>query len=411
MDERVDYYLERSIVTASPELSLNNLYLNEFVNLNTFTWITKLNLCSNRLQEIKKDYFPPHLETLELQRNKIKNIFSCNIPDSITELDLSTNDIENFDGATLININTLYLSNNKTKKFIFPPNIVILNISDNEIEELENFPESLRQLDCTNNKLYSISGINSGLEKIDFSFNVELREFPMFPPDSIATFIRGKHTKVDVITFLPYALQKLDMAHSILIKIQCPLPVGLRTLNLSHNILTELPDFPFDIVNINVSNNILDNIGTIPESVTELDLSHNKLTEISEELKTRSNLMLEYHHNCIPDDDILDNMSEWWSSPRYRHKRRRAYGSSDDDYDEYNRESIDRMPHAYDSIYKHNYYSYGRWGNQHTSYSSPYTSSYTSSNTPSYVSLKSNSKMNTTNPNYVSYGNKRKIIL
>jgi len=387
MSNLIDYYLQQSEESKFPELTLRNLKLSEQPIMFSFVWVTCLDLGDNDLCTVDKSYFPPNLEKLCLHNNFVRQLNATDLPESIKTLYLSNNLMEEFDGSSLLNLNRLYLDNNRIKYFKFPPNIKNLNIANNEIEELDDFPESMHIVDCSNNKLVILGQINSGLKKIDFSDN-ELFEFPNFLDDSIAIFIRGNRTKIRVIDYLPYGLTHLIMSYCGITTIKCHLPVGLRELDLSNNMLPEMPVLPYGIKHIDLSYNVIDKLGYIPESVKKLDVSNNRITEILNSLMLRD-FEFNYKNNFVEFSDS-EEIPDYWSS----FTNRGSYDSGD----EYSLSNYDRSPREMYEDRKH-YYEFGKWRNQTSSYSPP------------HVSLKSNSKMNAANPNYVSYGNTKKIVV
>lgn len=170
--------------------------------------LTELYLDRNKLTDVELDF--PQLENLNLLMNFFTEI--PKLPDSLLTLNIGFN-----------NIRTLSLS---------LPNLRVLSLSGNEICKIDNdisFP-NLVHLDLSFNKIFSIPPITSfapKLEELLMAFNM-LEEFP---------------------THIPLEIKKIDVSHNVISKWEDPIChlVNLTTLDISFNLITEVPELPPNI--------------------------------------------------------------------------------------------------------------------------------------------------------------------
>jgi len=420
MSERsLETILQRAISTLSKELLLQCMHLTEIPDLSDCVWVEKLNLGNNKITKLDKKKLPPNIKILELYQNKLQTISGYDIPTSVEDLNLLFNDISEFDGSTFTNIKRLYISNNKTKKFIFPPNCTNVDISNNDINDIGDFPDSLKKLDCSNNNLSKFGKINRAIVKIDFSCN----NFDDFPDCSLLgklIFIDGSKNGISEIDNLPSGLDVLIMKDCKLTKINCVLPPSLTAVNLSDNLLTEMPDLPTNIDEIDLSDNRINDLKDIPDSVKILDVSNNCLTEIPDELKKRKDLKLDYKKNFIGDNsDGSDNEFDlFWSTGGNTYKKDTVPATTPTTYG--NTHGTDRVVDSsattyYGSSPPTTYYGgsppmgYGgnNWGGN-------YYGGYHGGHGRwkfNHQSIVINTKAKKSNPNYVSLKSKKNIVV
>lgn len=389
----LDSILYHNKISQSSILDLSFLRLNIVPVLSEFTWVEKLNLSNNFLTKVSN--LPPNTISITLSCNNISNIENSRFHDNLKELDISKNSLKKFDGGSFQKLKTLLINKNDLEEFIFPPNLINLDITDNKISSCLEFPNSLKKINCPNNKLDKII-VNSQLEKIDMSHN----QFEIFPEfkDSIDTIISNKNS-IKTITYLPSSLKVLKLNDNQIWSIQCQLPPGLIKLDLSDNMLTNIPELPTDIEEVNVSDNRINELGNIPESVKILDCSNNHLCEIPEELKRR-NIKLDYDNNFMSDDDNDDTSKSFLqnSPPEY----------SSNDYGINKYQSGSNYP-FYNNYHNYNDYS-SNWRSNNYSLSSDYNYQNTNMTSDNF-NIFSNQKAKKENPYYVSITNKKKITI
>ena len=124
--------------------------------------------------------FPPGLENLELQDNKITSLQGVQFPSGLTSLWLNHNQIDSLQGVQFPpGLTDLYLGQNKITSLAgvqFPPGLTELDLSQNEITSLSGvqFPATIKvSLSLGNNKITSLKGVQfpSVLESLGLNNN------------------------------------------------------------------------------------------------------------------------------------------------------------------------------------------------------------------------------------------------
>ena len=384
MERSLESILQRSRLSKDRVLLLQNLHLEEIPDLSGFGWVTELNLGNNNISDIVKCKLPPNLKELILYQNKLSVVDPYHLLDTIEILDISKNFL-NFDGTHFYNIKKLTISHNSLTEFKYPPNIEQLDISHNSLTKIDEFPSSMIDIDCSNNELDELPMMYEGLKRIDLSHN-HLTVIEDFPNSTI--YIEAEGNSIADVKGLPSGLEELHLSDNRIQIFEAVLPPSLTALDLSDNMLTEMPDLPTNIETIDLSNNRLINIKYIPESVKMLDISNNCLTELSDELKKRD-IRLSYGKNMI-DDEESEYESFWMPGNKVTH-------NSTNHFDEYN---INRWRNLGTSTaagtgWKYDEFNIDNWRSANT--------------TPAYSF--SSSKTRASNPNYVSINNKKHVIV
>jgi len=270
--------LKHNVDNKDDVLNIDNLELFEIPDLSTYDWVVELNIKKNNISSINKEKLPPNLEKLDISDNNIHTIFTTDLPKSVIFLDISDNLLVKFDGNEFVNLEILNISKNEICEIIaFPPNSVFIDVWFCKLETIPDFPESLLQIDCSDNNLVSFGKINSSLRKINFSRN----KFAVMPelPDSVKQ-INCANCKIENIDKIPPQLKKLYAKKNYIKSLNCELPLTLVVLDLSSNDLIEMPTLTEGIVNVKLSNNKISVLKDIPSSVEYLNLSSNDLTEM-----------------------------------------------------------------------------------------------------------------------------------
>src|SRR5439155_293446 len=83
-----------------------------------------------------------------------------------------------------------------------------LNLGHNNINKIDNFPESLIKIDLSKNNFNNLPKLNNNLKKIDFSFN-NIDILPDFP--DLITHINGNKNSIKEINKLPSSLEILEL--------------------------------------------------------------------------------------------------------------------------------------------------------------------------------------------------------
>lgn len=145
--------------------------------------ITELSLENGNITNIEN--IPETLKSLNLQNNLLES-FSLSISlKKLQKLNLVNNLITDIDLTFVPNVIDLNLSNNQLNEITnIPSTIVILNISHNNITQLDlTGLNNLKSLICNNNKLVSIKNIPKNLQEISYYENPlkEIQELTDLP--------------------------------------------------------------------------------------------------------------------------------------------------------------------------------------------------------------------------------------
>ena len=289
-------------------LKLNNLNLTEIPDIASLWWVEELDLSSNRITKVDRKMLPDNLKLVLLNHNKISNITADDLPLHVDMLNLQGNEIKCFDGSKFQNLIKLNISENVLTTFYFPPKLVKLDISNNRLEEIDEFPDTLLKFNCEDNMLEDLENINNNLLYINISNN-RFKELPNLP-ESVETII-AKDNNIENFWYLPENAVTIDLANnriSDFYGFTFEFPSSLKTLNLNDNLLTEFTlELPEGLETLLLKSNRLETLPDIPKSVKVLDISDNCLNKILPELKSR-NISINYENNLMEDSDneILD---------------------------------------------------------------------------------------------------------
>lgn len=330
------------------ELDISHNFLINFECPNAL----KINLSFNSLRVMK--HMPNDVIILNLKHNQLAGTFNTSVlSQNLVSLDISENRIEHFDGSALVNLTNLNISNNSLEIIIFPPHVTKIDISDcqlshipelpitveyfdcndNYLEYLPDFPSYLTYANCAKNKMDNLPKINEGL--IEFHCNNNSINSIDDLPNSIQT-LNGSNNFITHVTHLPQHLCAIDLTNNELVKLRCELPLGLKTLILSKNMLHTIPPLPNGIENIVVDDNQLnmDSFTYLPMSVQYVNISLNLIRGIPDCFRGINVINESY------DDHVLNeshpNVDKYYDS----------YTHVDDYYDKY----------YHDEYYRNEYY-------------------------------------------------------
>lgn len=249
---------------------INQSNIIGLLDLKKFTNLKKLICSSNEIMRIIN--LPESLEYLDVSFNKLKSInithlknlknFKCaynelkqiNLPYEIEFLDCSNNELcgklEGIDNLT--NLHTLLCSYNKLNKINFSKLYMIkkLEIISNDLQLLENIPNSIEYLDCSYNN------------EINLDFG------------------------------LPEQLKILNCANCNLTKLN-NLPSNLKELTCSSNHIESLDNLPCGLKILYCRNNKITYLDYLPESLEILFVGDNKFLKNLDNLN-RGLKVLEY---------------------------------------------------------------------------------------------------------------------
>jgi len=96
-----------------------------------------------------------------------------NLPKEIEEINVSNNNIKQFDCNELIGLTSLNISNNEVNKLSnLPESILFLNVENNQLKELDlETTQKLKHLICSNNPILVLQNVPPSLTKIEMENN------------------------------------------------------------------------------------------------------------------------------------------------------------------------------------------------------------------------------------------------
>jgi Leucine-rich repeat (LRR) protein len=291
------------------ELNLEYLGLVEIPKeVSGLTNVTRIYLSGNNISSIKPSDIPSSCKYLSLKNNKFTHFDNNNLPHSVTTLDMSYNLLTDFDGSEMINLLQVVLDNNQINILKCPPNICLIEACHNNIEEIDDFPQSLKTINLLDNKISDLPKMNHGLQFINVSHNC-IWDMPLFP-NNVRTLCMSHCYIKNIDKRLPAQLQVFKAYASKIDKISVELPDILDDLDLSDNNLKICPILPSDLHHVDLSHNSIISLKDIPESVNYLDISYNMLSTIDHDLLIRENFKLDYENNFIDNDDNVSEISD-----------------------------------------------------------------------------------------------------
>lgn len=146
----IDYFSGKNeVLEFSPDikqLDFSNMEISGLWNLESFKYLTDLDLSNNKITAI------------------------CTLPESLINLDLSNNDIRGITLNYLKNLRTLRIHNNGLSELILPESVELLDCGKNLVSDVPYSP-ALKYLDCSDNLLISIDKLSDILEVLKCSEN------------------------------------------------------------------------------------------------------------------------------------------------------------------------------------------------------------------------------------------------
>jgi hypothetical protein len=249
-------WLEK-IIMSNNQLGDLGKFPSFFPNLNYFE------VSNNKILFLNGDIFPPSLKTLIFTENSTMKIKNLN--DGIEILNLSGNNIRNFDWSVPASVIKLNLSSNKflMKLPIFgsSDNIKELDISDTNIRNIDNLPESVEVLIAYKCNILNISRFPKNLIKL-------------------VAYRSGIRT---IETQFPQCIKEIDLYDNLLIELP-EFPDGVETIDLNNNNLEKIPKFNKTTKFINLKDNVklpIDEIKTLIEEFKETTIFYTDPSSIS----------------------------------------------------------------------------------------------------------------------------------
>jgi Leucine-rich repeat (LRR) protein len=326
-------------ININPVLDLSKEYMRDMPDLSGHIHVTKLKLSWNSFSKLNIEHFPPNVKTLILSHNSIEDIIDEKvIPLSVEKLRINSNGIKEFNGSKLGNLRKLNISNNYIKKFVFPPNVNNVDISNNEIEILPDFPKSLVMMDCSANNLDELPTVNNGLMMLACASN-RIRDISNLP-NSIK-LLEASDNLIRSVYNVPRRIETLKLSNNHISDFDCDLPNSLNELFLDNNKLRRVPKLPALIIVICLQQNMIEEIDDddIPLYTEYVDISDNHIKKIPQcfkanirEFKCSGNY--DKHNEYFNDNNLRKSIDLDDTSYEMSYYDDTSYNSADPDVTE-----------------------------------------------------------------------------
>lgn len=262
-----------------------------------------LDLSRNKLNEINWSVLDVHFDTLESLRLSDNHLDFVPGPvralKTLRSLALDKNDLGNIDLKDFDQLESVDLFLNFFSEFPrLPDTIAVLNIGFNQIRSIELHTPLLRDLRLSGNEIteFAPDFVFEHLEILDLSMNrlVELPPISSFAPRLVE--LKCPHNFLGPVPVrLPVTMKKLDLSHNVMTDLGDEigeLP-RLEVLNISYNRLTHLPNLPASLLHFNAERNLISS--SVPLTLTQLNtlqLNHNALEKIPDIKGSRAAVLM-----------------------------------------------------------------------------------------------------------------------
>jgi hypothetical protein len=253
--------LRENIDTQDPQLRLNKINIGTLPEIvQRFEWVTDLYISDCNI--VSLDNLPPNITLLDASNNLLKSVLPNQLPISLKRMSLARNKLEELYNLNE-NLEELIIDGNikLADNFILPNNIIQADLSNCSITKRPQGAPNLKVLKISRNKISSIDDFHETLLELDCSIN-EIVIIKNPPPKLIA--LSAYYNKIKFVVKLPEDIQTLD---------------------LSNNELCWISKFPDKIKSVDLANNNLKDIKPLPDSLEELDIRQNKFTRLPPEIK------------------------------------------------------------------------------------------------------------------------------
>ena len=186
-------------------LNASNNKLTKAFDWGTDTVLTEVNFSNNKIEELVKLRRQKSLRKLDLSMNHVPDVRGLDQCRQLQSLNLSHNEIRSAEGLDHLPLFDLNLANNKMETILGCsnlPNLVELNLSSNNIKNIDLFNQSespIQRLNLAGNSLEKIGDILP-LQKLKFLHSLDLRGNPLCQVDDyreLIIFILPKLTQLD----------------------------------------------------------------------------------------------------------------------------------------------------------------------------------------------------------------------
>lgn len=288
-------------------IDCSNLNINKlprFKNLEDFDKLKYFICSNNRIKNVEKLKYI-NIIKLDCSYNQLEKIPQK--MKSIEYFDFSNNKIKGeIDFANYPKLKYLMASSNKINKIsFFPEELIYLDLSNNPIECIDNLPNSLETLLIVQTNIKTINFTElTNLKYLDISIN-NLKNMDGLPYG--LNYLNCSQTDIDYIDNLPTTITKLICINNNLKSINM-LPETITYLDCSHNKITHLNDLPNDLLELKCTHNELTYLNNLPPKLSSLDCSNNKLhplTNIPKSLKKKN--IINKNNEFIDKNNDIEN--------------------------------------------------------------------------------------------------------
>lgn len=280
--------------------------------------LIKLSLQNNFIEIITPDTYFRTLETLDLSYNLLREIPNLmKQTPRLRRIDLSHNYIEKIPELPR-SLSVLLMADNSLTElpqdFSNLPYIVHIDLSMNKIKTVPQLPLSIQIFDVSNNLVEEI-GDSETPDLVEFYVHHnKLRAIPNLKSNQILDYNLkcNKIVSIDASAF-DSDISTLDLSFNLIEEVPEELFTlqNLNDLNLSHNKLTTLPPkiAESEIIFLNLSSNNIQNLPDLPHTLEYLHMSDCNITELPSTIAALTDLVfLSCPNNKISSIQIISNL-------------------------------------------------------------------------------------------------------
>ncbi len=180
-------------------------------------------------------------------------------------------------GTTVLDLSSLWLTS-LPMELSDCSSLRQLDLSMNQIVEVDNLPEKLQSLDLRNNQIPEIKDL----------------------PQTLQTLFLGDN-RISQVKNLPNGLQTLDLSLNQIVELKS-LPNGLMSISAIGNKISRLENLPNSLQELYLSSNQISEIKNLPDGLHKLCLYRNPICNFPTELLGEGEF-----------DNCLDNVKAWFA--------------------------------------------------------------------------------------------------
>ena len=238
------------------------LIFTAFVCSLTFLFATNVHAATPIADEFEESFVNAVMEQYDITREE----FTDEWAKQQTELVLNGKEIGGIDKGGV----------NEHVLAAYFPNLEILDLGNNSLGGLPNFPATLKTINVEDNNITGLPNLPATLETLNVSGN-KLVALPDLPTTLVS--LVASDNELPGLPALPANLEVLNVSNNKLPGLP-DLPATLETLNVSNNELPGLPAFPAALKSLDISNNQIPDILPLPEGLKSFDMSNNLFTSL-----------------------------------------------------------------------------------------------------------------------------------